>query len=347
MERADRRPAVEASVRDSSASGVELSAELHRARVALDASEERYRALYENIPLMYFTLAVDGTVLAVNVYGAEQLGYRPKELIGELVLKVFHPEDRRAVGDRLQGALAEPGQVASWRFRKIRKDGSMLWVREAVRVVEKNGLPIVLVVCEDVTEQVEAEAELGRYRDQLRALSAELTLTEARECRRIAEGFHDHTGQALVAARMRLGALHEAEPDAGKRRALDEVRKLLEQTLRQTRSLTFELSCPVLYRLGLAAALRDLGEGLEQENGVRFQFEGDPGPAPLADDQRVLIYRAVRELLSNRRRVDPVRDPGRADRDRIGLSLTPISDFFRWRPAPQGSMIGGGSAPRV
>ncbi len=276
-------------------------ADPQRAHAVLCACQERYRARYEEIPVMYFTLDFDGTVLAVNSYGAHQLGYEPGELVGRPVLQVVHPDDRRAVGEQLRRALARPEEVARWRFRKLRKDGTMLWVREAVRVVEEDGGAIVLVVCEDVTEQVEAEEKLDRYQDELRALAAELTLAEARERRRIADGLHDQTGQALVAARMQLAALAEAEEDGGKRRSLGEIYRLLEQTLRQTRSLTFELSCPVLYRLGLAAALRDLGEGLEQEHGVRFHWvEGDPGDLPrLTEDRKVLLFRCVRELLLN------------------------------------------------
>ncbi|HSL02044.1 MAG TPA: PAS domain S-box protein, partial [Nitrospiraceae bacterium] len=45
------------------------------ADAALHASEERYRALYDETPTMYFTLAMDGTVRSVNRFGATQLGY--------------------------------------------------------------------------------------------------------------------------------------------------------------------------------------------------------------------------------------------------------------------------------
>ena len=268
-------------------------------RDVLLAGEGRYCTLYEQIPLMYFTLGADGTVLMVNAYGAEHLGYRPRELIGRPVLEVFHPEDRDAVAARLRQAVAEPGAVATWRFRKLRKDGSPLWVRETVRVVQEDGRPIVLVVCEDVTEQVEVEERLANYRDELRALSAQLTLAEARERRRIAEGLHDRTGQALVAAKLQLAALQEDEDDPETRRSLRRARDFLRHALNQTRSLTFELSCPVLYRLGLAAALRDLAEEMERGKGLRFEFAGEPGLAPLATEQKVLLYRAAQELLHN------------------------------------------------
>ncbi|MCP4661157.1 MAG: PAS domain S-box protein [bacterium] len=273
--------------------------ENRRAQDALRRSEERYRTLYDSIPMMYFILDASGRVLTVNSYGAEQLGYLPDELVGQPVLTVFHPEDREAVSEQLMAALDNPGRVARWRSRKIRKDASLLWVQEAVRVVEYNGQAIALVVCEDVTERVEAEEELARYRWELRALTSELALAEERERRRIADGLHEGLGQLLATAKLRLGTLGEPGDSEPRLHAVEEIRALVDQALGNTRSLTFELSCPILYRLGLEPALRDLGERLGRQNGLRVDFSSDRRPKPLAEDLQVILFRVVRELLFN------------------------------------------------
>jgi PAS domain S-box-containing protein len=144
--------------------------ERKQAEEALRVSEERYRALYDDNPSMYFTVDGQGTVLSVNPFGAEQLGYTIPELVGQSVLKVFYPDDREAVQQQLAASLQKAGQVAHWEFRKVRKDGSMLWVREAARAVRRgDGKPVVLVVCEDITQQKWAE-------DKIRQRNRELTL---------------------------------------------------------------------------------------------------------------------------------------------------------------------------
>jgi PAS domain S-box-containing protein len=133
------------------------------AEKALRESEERYRALYEDNPSMYFTMDAEGTVLSVNSFGAEQLGYTVEELVGQPVLNVFHPDDREAVRDQFARCLQSPMEVAHWEFRKVRKDGSVLWVKEAARAVHgRDGDPVVLVVCEDITERKQAEEERVR-----------------------------------------------------------------------------------------------------------------------------------------------------------------------------------------
>jgi PAS domain S-box-containing protein len=159
-------------------------AERRQAEEALRAEEERYRALFDDNPTMFFTLDTNGVVLSVNRYGATQLGYTAEELVGESVLNVFYPPDRESVAQQLQECLRSPGRVRSWEFRKIRKDGSMLWVKEAVRAVrDSEGNQVVLVVCEDITARKLAEEELAQYRDQLEVLVRERTreLTEANE----------------------------------------------------------------------------------------------------------------------------------------------------------------------
>lgn len=139
-------------------------------RDALASSEARYRALYENNPTMFFTLATDGTVLSVNRFGASELGYEPSELVGRPVLDVFHPEDKAAVAAGLQAHLArlDPQGISRWEFRKVRKDGETIWVREAVTTMrEDDGRTVVLVVCDNITPWKRAEQELAAAKERL------------------------------------------------------------------------------------------------------------------------------------------------------------------------------------
>ena len=139
-----------------------LARRLQDARIAHRNSEERWKAVFENTPAMYFMLDAAGTVLSVNPFGAEQLGYSVDELIGRPVLNVFYEADREAVQRNAAACLEQPGRAMSWELRKIRKDGSMLWVRETARAMLVRGQPVVLIVCEDITERKRAEYLTGQ-----------------------------------------------------------------------------------------------------------------------------------------------------------------------------------------
>jgi PAS domain S-box-containing protein len=139
-----------------------------KAEKSLRDSEERYRALYENNPSMYFTVDREGKILSLNRFGAEQLGYTVEGLIGQSVFNIFYEEDREAVIERFVLCLQNIKQIIRWEFRKVRKDGSILWVRESARAIQgSDGGMVVLIVCEDITDRRRAEEQLrGSLREK-------------------------------------------------------------------------------------------------------------------------------------------------------------------------------------
>jgi PAS domain S-box-containing protein len=146
--------------------------ERRRAEEALRESEEKWRAVFENNPTMYFMVDAAGTVLSVNPFGAEQLGYTVDELVGRPVLDVFYEADREAVVKNVSACLESLGRAAGWEFRKVRKDGTVLWVRETARAMLIKGRPVLLVVCEDITEGKRAAEALRKTEQRLRTVVA-------------------------------------------------------------------------------------------------------------------------------------------------------------------------------
>jgi PAS domain S-box-containing protein len=139
-----------------------------RATEALRRSEEQWKAVFEHNPVMYFMVDAEGTVLSVNTFGAAQLGYPVSELHGHPVLKVFFAEDRDLVRKSVEVCLTNIGKTHSWEIRKVRKDGSAIWVRENAKAVRRlDGRLIVLIACEDITVRKEAEDALRQSQSYL------------------------------------------------------------------------------------------------------------------------------------------------------------------------------------
>jgi PAS domain S-box-containing protein len=139
-----------------------------RATAALRESEAQWKEVFEHNPVMYFMVDADGTVLSVNTFGAAQLGYLVSELRGASVLKVFFEDDRELVRNRVDLCLTNIGQTHSWEIRKVRKDGSAIWVRENAKAVRRlDGRSIVLIACEDITERKQAENALRQSQSYL------------------------------------------------------------------------------------------------------------------------------------------------------------------------------------
>jgi PAS domain S-box-containing protein len=130
---------------------------------------------------MYFTLDTEGTVLSVNRFGSKRLGYAPEELIGRSVLNIFHDDDRENILRNFNACLKDPKQTGSWEARKVRKDGSVLWVQENVRVVRGSyDDTIALVTCEDITERKQAERERAQLLVREQSARAEAETAQER-----------------------------------------------------------------------------------------------------------------------------------------------------------------------
>ena len=132
-------------------------------------SEEKYKALFENSPSMYFTVNSSGNIADVNEFGCKELGYSAHELIDTPVLNLFHDGDRQTASKQLNLCFDNPGSFYDWEFRKIKKSGEIIWVRETARSFHsaESGL-IVLIDCRDITVLKEAENELKKTVDKLK-----------------------------------------------------------------------------------------------------------------------------------------------------------------------------------
>ena len=140
---------------------LEAETKLRHSQVELRDSEREWREVFEHNPVMYFMVDADGTVLNVNTFGAAQLGYTVAELMGKSVLNVFLEEDRAFVRKCVAVCLETAGQSHTWEIQKIRKDGSLLWVRENAKAMRRaDNKLIVLVACEDITERKRTEDAL-------------------------------------------------------------------------------------------------------------------------------------------------------------------------------------------
>jgi len=147
------------------------------------------------------------------------------------------------------------------------------------------------------TEQV--RLQIQAYQRQLRRLTSELSLAEARERREIASDLHDHIGQALAYVSQKMTLLQGNAVFSGMEEDISEIVSILGQTIRYTRDLTVEISPPVLYELGLPAAIDWLAERASQRYGIQVDSK-QTGKAPeVSEDVKVFIFKAIQELITN------------------------------------------------
>jgi signal transduction histidine kinase len=134
---------------------------------------------------------------------------------------------------------------------------------------------------------------------RIRRLAREVTLAEERQRRVIARGLHDHLGQALAFIRMQITALQGDLVFSGAEDRLDVIRDLLDRSIRYTRTLTAEISPPVLYELGLLPAVEWLADELRRKHDLPARVRSEGDLETRGEATRVMLFITVRELLVN------------------------------------------------
>lgn len=275
--------------------------EHHLARQALGDSEERFRRIFEESPIGIGLRDLEGYILEANPALLRIWGYSHEELRGKCVTELIHPEDEPRRAKLSQDLLEGRRGFFSDEFRFFHKDGSLRWCRvHSYLLHDENHRPrYSLGMLQDITRQKQVDEELAQYQENLRSLASELSLTEERERRRLAEFLHDEVSQALALAKIKLGGLQLALTPDPLRNQVNEVREVLEQAIQSTRNLTLELSLPILYETGLEKAVEWLAEQFQRQYGITIVVNHDALPKPLSEGARVLLFRLVRELLTN------------------------------------------------
>lgn len=135
--------------------------------------------------------------------------------------------------------------------------------------------------------------------EDLRRLAAELSLAEARERRELASDLHDHIIQQFAFIKLRIQQFRGDAIFCGFEQSFAEIVRLLDGAIQHTRQLTFEISSPILYDLGLAAALERLAETQSRQHKIPISFVEHGISPDLPEAIKVTIYKCVQELLVN------------------------------------------------
>jgi signal transduction histidine kinase len=155
---------------------------------------------------------------------------------------------------------------------------------------------------EFLSRQRPPDAAVDERTLQWRRMAHDALLAQGRERERIAAGLHDEIGQTLAMVGFKLGELGQQAQSAASLTLIQELRALVGQAARATRTATFELSCPLLEQLGLKSALQSVARHTEAGLDLQVQVEGnDPEPA-LPEPMLGVVYRVARELLVNVRK---------------------------------------------
>lgn len=141
--------------------------------------------------------------------------------------------------------------------------------------------------------------KINDYQLRLKKMNADLLISEEKERRRIAEFLHDGISQILSLAYIKLTALINSDQLPKTEKGIRESVDLINNAISETRSLTYDLSPPILYELGLTSAVKWKLEQIEEKYGIVTSLKSNIEKLEINTDIRILLFRIISELITN------------------------------------------------
>ena len=129
-----------------------------------------------------------------------------------------------------------------------------------------------------------------------RRLSVRLLNVQDEERRKFSRELHDSVGQLLTLAKMNLAMLLEMNPAD---KILAETKKVLDEALAETRTVSYLLHPPLLDELGIASAVKWYLDGFGQRSGIHLSVDIADSFGRLSQSTELVLFRALQESLTN------------------------------------------------
>ncbi len=316
-------------------------------------SEERYRAIYHNTPVMLHSIDTEGNIIHISDHWVEVMGFTREETIGRPLTDLFTPESKKYALNIIFPRFFSTGFCKDIPYTYIRKNGEKMDVLlscygvrnqkgEVIRslavsvdVTEKNKTQRALQLAKeklaqyshDLEEKVrQRTAQLEKTQESLKNLSKNIIASQEREKEQVARELHDHLGQVLTALRIDavwLGT-HQTNDEKTARERARQMSRLIDDTIGDVRDMAYRLRPRVLDDLGLADALEAMVSDVERRSHVSCIFRHDPLP-PIDKTLATALYRICQEALTNAQRharADTIVVELRIQEETLGLSIS-------------------------
>lgn len=285
----------------------ELAAQL-RAMLRIKKAEDnlkkevsKYRIMAETLPDALVMINLDEEITFISPVALALFGYdKGSVLVQENAYKIMFPEKQEIAREMLNHVLLE-GMVKDVEMLLKRKDGSSFIAEVSASLInnEKDEADEFIIVIKDVSVRKQTEKEILNYQKSLKSLNASLSKTEERERKTIASYLHDGIGQTLSLANINLTSLANFDFPNEAKGIIEESTNLINNAIKETRTLTFDLSPPILFELGLIPAFKWKLKQVEEKFGIKTSLITKEQSLNLTNDTRILIYRIFCELLAN------------------------------------------------
>jgi PAS domain S-box-containing protein len=279
--------------------------ERKKAQALLFESEQRFKALAENMPIAIGSHHIDGEVMFLNKFFVETIGYTSEDIptLDDWYERTQPNAETRA---KLYNHWLETVEA----YRK----GDLLHVPDIeTSILCKNGLvktfsflfsiykDMVYIMLVDITERKKAEKELLESHSQLRELASHLQKIREEERKYIAREIHDELGQLVTGLKMDISItkkkIEKNAPELGDK--LTTIMEVTDEIIHTVRRIASELRPSILDDIGLDAALEWQAKEFEKRTNIQCRFINNARDIFVSMDVKSNLFRIFQESLTN------------------------------------------------
>ncbi|WP_339659629.1 PAS domain-containing protein [uncultured Polaribacter sp.] len=271
-----------------------------RAMLEIAKADEMYRILTDNSNDLICLQEPDSTFKYISPSVKTLLGYEPSDFLGKKIFSIIHKEDIYGLRSVIEKRTLSRNYSEAISFRIRHKDGHYIWLEFLSSPVYKGKeISYFVTTSRDITQWVKAKEEIQEYQTSLQKMTTEMTMIEEKQKKEIASNIHDHLSQSLVISKMKINELKKNPQLKIITEDLKFIETHISEALVNSRKITYELSPPVLYQLGIVEALNWLLEEVETNHKIAYCFNSNVNNIKLTDVKSILLYRSIQEIIKN------------------------------------------------
>ncbi|MBC7722900.1 MAG: PAS domain S-box protein [Pedobacter sp.] len=279
--------------------------EKRKAEKLLFESEQRFKALAENMPIAIGSHDIDGKIIFLNKHFLNSVGYSQNDIptLTDWYLKTQPDIEIRKIlyNNWLDTIDAyRKGVITSIPYIEtavLCKNGDTRTFNFLFSIYKD----IVYIMLVDITERKKVEQELINSHLQLRELASHLQKIREEERKYIAREIHDELGQLVTGLKMDISLtkkkLEKQLPELGEK--LANVMNLTDEIVHTVRRIASELRPSILDDIGLDAALEWQAKEFEKRTSITCIFTNNTKDISVNMDIKSNLFRIFQESLTN------------------------------------------------
>ena len=274
-----------------------MAVQVHNSQQELQKKAENYKMLFESNPMPMWIISLPTLEIKnVNRAAIDHYGYSRDEFLN-MNSKDMRPKEDVDKYVATITKYEEENKHTIWRHRK--KDGSIIMVEVITDTIKYEEQEAKLILANDVTEKLKAEAELVRHRFMKQQLITETTIqAQEKEREELAKELHDNINQILTSTKLYL----EMAIENNKEFARDAVSKSYENVKRvigEIRQLSKQLVPPSLGTT-LIDGITDLCHEIQSLTPIKITIDSEGFSEKIMNDNlKLMVYRIIQEQVNN------------------------------------------------